>query len=98
MLHIPEDNKTNYEPIHDLINLLVFLMRKHSNIVDIQINGIACFDKFIKANEEENIGFKILQKIFENTLKDMESFPDNQQIYTNSLIILLLSNIRRRIL
>jgi hypothetical protein len=28
----------------------------------------------------------------------MESFPDNQQIYTNSLIILLLSNIRRRIL
>jgi hypothetical protein len=82
-----------YKPKTDFIDLIVILMRKHSQSFEIQIFGTACICVLLKEELEiEKLDMNLVNKLIEVILTSMESFmesfPNNKPLFNNALIIL----------
>lgn len=85
--HLYDDTLTFCESSSDLIELLVIVMRNHTNIADIQLNAIKCMHNLTKDELGEKISSIILEEVVGVTLKAMEFFPNHRQLNVNSLHI-----------
>jgi hypothetical protein len=76
------------EPRNDLIDLIISLMQKHSNSIDVILISTACLYSFTRDKLAEKIEKNLIQNVFDATLSAMELYKDDQQLYTNGLSIL----------
>jgi Zyg-11 family protein len=104
LVHLKNYRINDFELRTNLIDSVVDLMRKYSNLVEILIlvlkNAIACLYSLIENDsieqsntkvensEKEKINTKQLGKIVDVTLTAMESFPHHQELQKSALIIL----------
>jgi len=79
---------TYYESRMDLIDLIVTIMREHSEQVDIQMAATACLFCLTKDELSQNINSKKLTEVVNMILNAMELFPNHQQLHMNSILIL----------
>jgi hypothetical protein len=75
------------EPRNDLIDLIISLMQKHLNSIDIILSSTACLYRLTTNKFAEKIDKNLIQKVFEMTLLAMEPNKDHQQLHINGLSI-----------
>jgi hypothetical protein len=101
LVHLKNYRINDFELRTNLIDSVVDLMRKHSNVVEILIlvmkNAIACLyylfendsieqsNTKVKNSEKEKINPKQLEKIVEVTIIAMELFPHHQELQKSAL-------------
>jgi hypothetical protein len=77
-----------YKPKTDFIDLIVILMRKYPQFIEIQFYGPLCIGQMIKGLQIEKSDTNLINKVIEVILTSMESFPNNKHLFNNALIIL----------
>ncbi len=78
----------HFELRNELIELIVILMRKYSDVIGLQFNAIACLFNLTQHNLIEDTGKSLLKNIFDVTIIAMESFPNDRRLQENGLSIL----------
>jgi transcriptional regulator len=75
------------EPRNDLIDLIISLMQKHSNSIDVIRSSTLCLYSLTRDKLAEKIEKNLIQNVFDATLSAMELYKDDQQLHTNGLSI-----------
>ncbi len=79
-----------YKPKTELIDLIVILMRKYSKSIEIQTYGTICIGILLRKEDSkiEKLNANSLNQLIEVILISMESFPNNNSLISNALIII----------
>jgi Zyg-11 family protein len=88
---------TDYESRNDLIQLIILLMAKHKQIIDLQIAATGILYLLTEDELIEELDKKILGKAVESTLQIMELFPNHQKLQENCLLFLCSDHILEEI-
>jgi hypothetical protein len=88
-IHRILDHKLNlFEPSNDLIDLIVFLMRKHSERYGILIISTVSLYRLTQYELKDNINLKRLEKVVEVILNAMELLSNHRILQNFALLTL----------
>jgi hypothetical protein len=76
------------EPINDLMDFIIILMRKRSKSIEIEVNGMACFEELTKHEIEfKKLDTNSINKLVEVIFESNETFPDNRILCLSANVI-----------
>lgn len=85
------------EPRIDMVSVIIPVMRKHKEVIGIQMAATACLYNLTKGKVGDRIHPKWLAQVVNATLSAMEYFPNHQQLQKNTLLTLCSDRILQEV-